>query len=139
MSESALIRRIGFTASHRYWVAEWSADRNREVFGSTTDLHAHDFRVEVEVVGTLDPVTGLLLDLGELDDTLERRVVEPLHGKNLNEVVGEIASGSAQPSTEFLARWIWEQISSEVPPPLQVVRVRVEESRDLFSEFRSRA
>ncbi len=137
MGESALIRTLGFTASHRYWVDSWSAERNREVFGDTTDLHDHDFRVEVEVVGPPDPTTGLIVDLGVLDRILALRIREPLHGKNLNEALDEVAGGRVQPSTEFLARWIWRQVSSEIPPPIRVARVRVEEGPDLSSEFRS--
>jgi 6-pyruvoyltetrahydropterin/6-carboxytetrahydropterin synthase len=137
MGEFALIRTLGFKASHRYWVEGWSAERNREVFGDTTELHDHDFRVEVEVVGPPDPTTGLIVDLGALDRVLARRVREPLHGATLNEVLDEVATGSAQPSTEFLARWIWRQINAEIVPPLRVARVRVEEDPSLFSEYRS--
>jgi 6-pyruvoyltetrahydropterin/6-carboxytetrahydropterin synthase len=137
MGESALIRSLGFKASHRYWVDTWSAERNREVFGDTTELHDHDFRVEVEVVGPPDPTTGLVVDLGALDRVLALRVREPLHGKNLNEVLDEVAGGAAQPSTEFIARWIWDQVSPDVTPPLRLTRVRVEEDRDLCAEFRS--
>ena len=70
MGESALIRRVSFPAVHRYWVAAWSPERNREVFGATTESHAHTFQVEVEVVGPPDPVTGLVLDLSQLDDQI---------------------------------------------------------------------
>jgi 6-pyruvoyltetrahydropterin/6-carboxytetrahydropterin synthase len=137
MGESALIRRVSFPAVHRYWVAAWSPERNREVFGATTESHAHTFQVEVEVVGPPDPVTGLILNLAQLDEILERRVVAPLSGRDLNEQIPEVAAERVQPSTEFLARWIWERVSEELGAPLRVSRVRVAESPDLSSEFRS--
>lgn len=137
MGETALIRRVSFPASHRYWVEEWSPERNREAFGATTETHDHTFEVEVEVVGPPEPVTGMVVDLGRVDDALERLVVTPLSGRDLNEAIPEVAARRVQPSTEFLARWVWERLSGELAAPLRVSRVRVTESPDLSSEFRS--
>ena len=73
---SSLTRRVTFAAAHRYRIAEWSDERNAAVFGACArpNFHGHSYVCDVTVSGAIDPVTGFIVDLGVLDDVLQREV-----------------------------------------------------------------
>ncbi len=134
MTAARLIRRIRFHAAHRYRRAEWSEAENRIAFGAQADAHEHDWVVEVHVAGPVDARTGWAVDLGALDETLAALTVG-WDGGDLNAVVPPVADGSMTPSTENLARWLFEQLVDGVREPARVVEVRVFESPDLGSVY----
>ena len=129
----ALIRTIRFRATHHYSVKDWDEVRNRHAFGALVDPHPHDYVVTVEVEGEPDPITGFVVDLPFLDALLEE-AVGPLRGADLNQAIPEVAQGRAQPSTEFLARWIWDRLEPGMSGSARLRRVRVAESAELAGE-----
>lgn len=72
-------------------------------------LHGHSYRVRVFVRGEVDPHLGWFMDLGELRDRLEPIRLRLDH-YYLNEV-----EGLENPTSEHLARWIWERVSPTLP------------------------
>jgi 6-pyruvoyltetrahydropterin/6-carboxytetrahydropterin synthase len=89
-------------------------------------LHGHSFRVEVTVEGEVDPKTGWFIDYGVI---LEQ--VEPLRAKldhyHLNEV-----PGLENPTSEHLARWIWERLRPALP---SLAKVTVHETCEARCEY----
>jgi 6-pyruvoyltetrahydropterin/6-carboxytetrahydropterin synthase len=75
MSVAQLIRRVRFAAAHRYRKPEWTEEKNVEVFGlcARPNYHGHNYACSVTVEGTIDPVTGMVIDLERLDRVLESR------------------------------------------------------------------
>ena len=74
-------------------------------FGAASEeIHGHSFRAEVSVRGTPDPVTGMVLDLGLLERSMEE-VRNTLDHKLLNKVA-ELGI----PTLENLSRFIWERV-----------------------------
>ena len=130
-----LHRVVRFRATHAYHRPDWTAAANAEAFGALRAPHSHDFRVEVVVTGTPDPVDGFLLYLPALDDLLERLILAPLDGQHLNDVVEVFRAGRLQPSTEALAQWLGERVGGALPPSLGLVRLTVWESDALGSSF----
>ena len=135
MSPSSLIRTLRFDAVHHYRRSDWSDEENRRRFGAYMKPHKHEFTVDVQVGGHPDEETGFLVDLEALD-VLLGRVVGCLRGKDLNTVIPEVREGSMLPSTEALARWLFEALADEIPPPSRLERVRVAEGDTLASEYR---
>ena len=129
-----LLRTLRFRAEHHYGHADWTAERNREAFGGQVRSHAHDWNVTVTVVGPPDEATGFVVDLRTLDRAL-RDVVGPLDGADLNEVIPEVRCGDMQPSTENLARWLFERLEPRIVGGARLERVRVAEGPDLAGEF----
>lgn len=134
MHQARLIRTVAFRASHHYWRREWSEEENRRVFGPQTRPHAHDWRVEAHVVGPVDESTGWAADLAALDAELAG-VTAGWDGGDLNALVPPISSGALMPSTENMARWIFEQLQGRIPGPAVLVEVRVFESPDLGAVY----
>jgi 6-pyruvoyltetrahydropterin/6-carboxytetrahydropterin synthase len=72
-------------------------------------LHGHSFRVEVTVAGEVDPARGYLVDYGEI-----KRACEPLRRRLDHYYLNEI-EGLENPTSENLARWIWERLKPGLP------------------------
>ena len=74
-------------------------------FGDASEeIHGHSFRTEVTVRGTPDPETGMVLDLGVLEQRMAD-VQKMLDHKFLNRIE---ALGS--PTLENLSRFIFERV-----------------------------
>ena len=133
-----LERRYRFSASHVYRRPEWDEEANRRAFGKCANLpgHGHNYRLYVTVAGEVDPLTGFLVDLGELDGVVDREVVQALDHQHLNSAVEEF--GTKIPSSENLVAWIRDRIKAALPPGVVLVKVRVAEDEDLAAEWHER-
>ena len=128
-----LTRSARFAAAHRYYRADWSAERNRETFGPNVDLHGHNYLVEVTVVGRVDPETGMSVDLSLVDSALATHVTNGLGQRDLSEGVKDLEGKI--PTTENLALLVWQRLSIAFADRVQLKRVRVYESPDLFVDY----
>lgn len=135
MAIAYLTRKVRFSAGHRYHRPDWDEERNREVFGTSRNRHGHNYLVEVVVRGEVDPATGFIVDLGELDEVVAA-VVEPLDQRDLTDAVDAFRPGARIPSTEGLAVWFWERLSPAIPGSAELDAVRVHEAEDLVAEYR---
>ena len=107
MSDTVRITRtVRFSAAHRYHSDRLSDEENRRVFGKCNRPHGHghDYRVDVGVVGPVDPVTGMVMNLADLDAVLKEHVVEPLDHGFLNYDVEHFAS--VVPTCENIALYV---------------------------------
>ena len=136
MSRASLTRAVRFAAGHRYHRPEWSEEENRRAFGKCANApgHGHNYRCEITVEGSVDPRTGTVVDLGELDRILEEEVTGPMDHAFLNDLP-EFADGDRIPTTEELARVVWSRLEPRLPDGCELVRVRVREDRDLWSDY----
>ena len=129
----SLTRRYRFVASHRLHRPEFSEAENARVYGKCSNPygHGHNYQLEVTVSGPVDPATGMIANLGELDPFVELQVVEPFDHKYLNEEVAEFAENV--PTAENICREIYRRLKSF--PAARVERVRVEETSKNSFEF----
>jgi 6-pyruvoyltetrahydropterin/6-carboxytetrahydropterin synthase len=81
-----LTRRYQFSASHRLESAAYDAEGNRAVFGKCNNPygHGHNYTVEVTLSGQVDPVTGMVCNLSDLDDFARTHLLERFDHTNLN-------------------------------------------------------
>jgi 6-pyruvoyltetrahydropterin/6-carboxytetrahydropterin synthase len=87
--------------------------------------------LEVTVAGEPDPATGMVLDLKELKDILQREVAERMDHRHLNYEVPELAGQI--PTCENIAAVIWRLIEPKITKG-KLDRVRLYESPDLFAD-----
>ncbi|MFA5970841.1 MAG: 6-carboxytetrahydropterin synthase [Lentimicrobiaceae bacterium] len=106
-----ITRRERFNAAHRLFKAEYSDEKNLQVFGkcSNPNWHGHNYTLFVTVKGDVNPDTGFLVNLKDLSDIIEQRVLEKLDHRNINLEV-DFMSGKLA-STENLAIAIWNELS----------------------------
>ncbi|HUE77088.1 MAG TPA: 6-carboxytetrahydropterin synthase [Longimicrobiales bacterium] len=137
MGTAYLTRRVAFAAAHRYYRDDWSAERNRAVFGACANEHGHghNYAMEATVEGMIDPETGFVVDLGSLDDVLRREIVVPLDHHHLNHDVPAFGPGGLIPTTENILAWAWPRIAERLPPGVRLHRLRLHEDHALFADY----
>ena len=81
-----LTRRYRFSAGHRLHNDSLSQEENRRVYGKCNNPngHGHNYLLEVTIAGSIDPATGMIFDLVELDGIVNERVLDKFDHKNLN-------------------------------------------------------
>ena len=123
--------KIEFSASHVYNNPDLSPEENRRIFGKCNNPlgHGHNYSLEVTVAGEPDPVTGMVLDLKELKEILEREIMQRMDHRHLNHEVAELAGQI--PTCENIARVIWNLLEPRIAKG-KLHRIRLYESADLF-------
>jgi len=102
-----LTRRYLFSASHRLHNSDMSAEENRTTYGKCNNPHGHghNYALEVTVSGQVDSSTGMICNLVDLDQFVEREVLSRYDLENLN-TLKEFAQ--IVPTTENLCIRIFE-------------------------------
>jgi 6-pyruvoyltetrahydropterin/6-carboxytetrahydropterin synthase len=126
-------RRYRFAASHRLHSASLSEQENSRVFGKCNNPfgHGHNYVAEIYVSGNVDPATGMIVNLADLDAFVEREVIEPFDHKSLNKDVA--AFGDAVPTTENVCIEIFQRLKRF--PSAKLERVRIEETGNNSFEY----
>jgi 6-pyruvoyltetrahydropterin/6-carboxytetrahydropterin synthase len=119
-------RRYRFSASHRLHSAHLTEQENCRVFGKCNNPygHGHNYVVEVTVSGDVDPATGMIANLADLDSFVQRHMLDEFDLKSLNEDVP--AFRDTVPTTENLCIEIFRRLKSF--PSATLERIRVEET-----------
>lgn len=78
-------------------------------------VHGHSFRVEIHVRGPLHPQLGWVMDFADVKDAFEP-LFRQLDHHYLNDV-----PGLENPTSEHLARWIWQRLQPVLPQLSAVV------------------
>lgn len=131
-----ITRRERFNAAHRLYRADYSDEKNNEVFGkcSNPNWHGHNYELFVTVTGKINEQTGFLVNLKTLSKLIKNNVVEKLDHKNINLEVDFMRGKLA--STENLAVGIWNELEQGVKElGAELHCVKVVESENNFVEF----
>jgi 6-pyruvoyltetrahydropterin/6-carboxytetrahydropterin synthase len=131
--EIQLGRRYRFAASHRLHSERLSAEENSRVYGKCNNPygHGHNYVVEISVSGPVDPATGMIANLADLDGFVEREVIEAFDHRSLNQEVA--AFREKVPTTENVCIEIYERLKHF--PKAKLERVRIEETANNAFEY----
>lgn len=135
MSQEVLLtRRAEFSAAHFYYNPALSAEENERLFGKCANRqgHGHNYTLEVTVAGTPDPRTGMVVDLKELKEILQREVLDLFDHRSLNHEVPLFRDRI--PTTENIAVAIWGLLAPQIRKG-RLHRVRLYETPDLFVDY----
>ena len=126
-------RRYTLSASHRLHSGELSAEENRTAYGKCNNPHGHGHNYIVEVLagGPVDAETGMVIDLGALDEVVRTRVLLRFDHTNLNL---DPLFENRVPTTENLCKAIFELLHGAFEPAA-LEQVRVEETENNFFEY----
>jgi len=131
-----LTRKAEFSASHVCASSSLSDQENRALYGlaANPNGHGHNYVLEVTVEGDTDPLTGMVFDLRELKEILNREVVEPMDHRFLNREVPPF--DQVVPTTENLATEIWKRLQPPIDRPgVKLRNVRLYETLDLYVDY----
>ena len=129
-----ITRKAEFSASHRLANPAWPEERNRAVYGDEAQTHGHNYVVEVTVAGEADPDHGMIMDLKDLKDIVNREIVEPWDHRHLNHEAPPF--DRIPPTAENMAAEIWRRLAPELDGPgRRLHAVRLYETPDLYVDF----
>ncbi|MGZ4821741.1 MAG: 6-carboxytetrahydropterin synthase [Terriglobales bacterium] len=121
-----LTRRYWFSASHRLHSDDMSEEENRATYGKCNNPfgHGHNYAMEVTVSGSVDPGTGMVCNLADLDGFVARAILSRYEHANLN----TLPEFSARvPTTENLCIEIYEILQRGFPYA-HLEKVRMDET-----------
>lgn len=126
-------RRYRFAASHRLHNPSLSEEENYRLYGKCNNPygHGHNYVLEILISGKIDPATGMVANLVDLDSFVAREVLEPFDHKSLNEDV--VAFRGTVPTTENLCIEIFRRLKPF--PKAQLERVRIQETSNNSFEY----
>lgn len=132
-----LTRRYRFSASHRLHAPCLSEHENAELYGKCNNPfgHGHNYAIEVQIAGPVDPRTGLVVDGLRMDQLVHRVVIDAFDHRNLNADVAEFRE--SVPTSENLAVEAGRRLQSAwreefgSAPVLEKIRIH-ETARNIF-------
>lgn len=115
MPQVVVTRRAHFNAAHRLSNPDWSDAENVRVFGpcANQNFHGHNYNLDVSVIGDVDPVTGYVIDIKQLKDIIEERVLSRFDHHNLNLDVPEFRG--LNPTAENIVMVCWRLLEPAIP------------------------
>ena len=131
-----ITRRECFCAVHVLRNENWSDKKNLEVFGkcANTNWHGHNFELFVTIKGELNSDTGFVLNLKDLSNLIDDKIIQKLDHKNINLDVDFMKGKMA--STEVLAMSIWEELASDIQTMGGILHcVKLQETENNFVEY----
>jgi 6-pyruvoyltetrahydropterin/6-carboxytetrahydropterin synthase len=115
MPQVVVTRRAHFNAAHRLFNPAWSEAENARVFGPCANPHGHghNYNLDVSVIGEPDPATGYVLDIKQLKDIIEERVLSRFDHRHLNLDVPEFRD--LVPTAENIVLVCWRLLAPAIP------------------------
>ncbi len=98
----------------------------KEEQGENKNYFGHNYFLEVKVEGEINPATGIILNIKELDEIIKSVIVNRLDKKLLNQVLDKYDRGA--PTSENLAVWIANELKTALPDVTRLSGVRLEET-----------
>ena len=93
----------------------------------------HDYLVEMTVGGKIDPKTGMVINIKDVDAALKVHVVGPLHGRLLDEGVPVLCG--LVPTPENIVAALWPRCASALPASSRLTRLTLWPSALLKAEL----
>ncbi|MBE9237189.1 6-carboxytetrahydropterin synthase [Anabaena aphanizomenioides LEGE 00250] len=103
-----------FSAAHRLAHPDLSLEENTNIYGKCARVngHGHNYHLEVTVKGQIDPRTGMIVDLGALNQVIKDYIVEPFDHTFLNKDIPFFAK--VVPTAENIALYISNTLRSPI-------------------------
>ncbi len=83
---TSISKQYSFDSAHKLDLPKCTVAENHAMFGKCNRLHGHTYTLTVEVGGTVDPDTGMILNYFDLDAFMKPYVDDKLDHRYLNEV-----------------------------------------------------
>jgi 6-pyruvoyltetrahydropterin/6-carboxytetrahydropterin synthase len=103
-----------FSSAHRLAHPDLSLAKNTEIYGKCARVngHGHNYQLEVTIKGEIDSSTGMVIDLGALNQIITDYVIEPFDHTFLNKDVAFF--NQVVPTAENIALYIGNTLRSPI-------------------------
>lgn len=131
-----LTRRERFNSAHRLFNTNYSDAKNFDFYGkcANPNWHGHNYELFITVKGTVDPETGLVINLKELSQIINTSIIDKLDHKNLNIEVDFLKNTIV--STENIIMAIWNVLEAELKhTKARLHKLKLVETENNFAEY----
>ena len=130
-----IIRKMHFSASHRLHCKALSDEENLKVYGICNNPHGHghNYEIEVTICGEPDSITGMIIDLKELKDIVQKEIISKVDHKYLNDDVTFFQD--IVPTAENICIIFWNILKDKIPYG-ELFEVKVYETPNNFAYYR---
>ena len=130
----AVFRKEHFNAAHKLFCADWTDEKNKQVFGacSNPNFHGHNYELIVQVVGVPDPITGFVINTKDLSAIVDEEVKSRFDHKNLN--LDTELFKNLNPSAENIAIVIYNLLRPRISELLEL-KIRLYETERNFVDY----
>ena len=121
-----LTRVYTLSAAHRLSSPFLSDEENDELYGKCgrSSGHGHNYTLKLTLSGTVDPASGMLVDIRDIDEVVNRYIIEPLDHKNLNVELNNLPVLSS----ETLIAELWKRLAPHIKN-ITLYKIELEETR----------
>lgn len=128
-------RREVFSASHRLYNNDLTADENVLLYDKCSNPygHGHNFILEVVVCGEVDIRTGYVIDLKILKKIVKEKIIEKVDHRSLNHEVDFLTG--INPTAENICIAIWNQLKDAIPSG-KLHSVKLYETENNYVEYK---
>lgn len=128
----SLTKTYRFSAGHRLFIKSLSDEENFKIFDTCSNLngHGHDYAIQVKLYGEIDPETGMIYSLQELDNIMSP-VIDELDHKRLDIEIPYFEND--QPTGENIAKYIWNKIKPSLNDKL--IHIKLSETSRSYFEY----
>ncbi|MCD6459273.1 6-carboxytetrahydropterin synthase [bacterium] len=127
-----ITKTVCFSCSHRLYVKDWDDQKNFEVFGQCSRLHGHNYVLKVSLKGNPDPVTGMIINLTDLNKIIKHEIIKWIDHKNISEQVDVFQTKT--PTVENLCIAFWDRLQKALPPNC-LYKIALNETENNMAEY----
>lgn len=131
-----MTRKVTFSSGHRYWFDHLSKEENQKLFGEWASPfnHGHNYVLDVEVKGSVDPVTGMVVNIKDIDAILKKKLLPRFQNRSINDEIDYFKTQTS--CVENILRYLWvEIIEAGLPPEASLTHLKLEETPLFYGEY----
>ena len=125
-----------FNAAHKLWNPDWTAEKNKEIFGkcANENWHGHNYEIHVTVKGEMQKETGFIFNAKKLSIIINEYVCDKIDHQNLNIDVDFMQNQFS--TAENLTVNIWKQLQPVLKAEgVQLHCVKLMETPRIYAEY----
>jgi 6-pyruvoyltetrahydropterin/6-carboxytetrahydropterin synthase len=130
-----ITHREEFSASHRLHSSRWSKAKNRRIYGPCNNLHGHNYAVHVTVRGTVDPESGMVMNLTDLMSAMQRLLIDRVDHRSLDADVPFLHGKVTTAENVAVAFWAELEPAIRKYQGCRLHRIRLYESQNNYADY----
>ncbi|MDX9753013.1 MAG: 6-carboxytetrahydropterin synthase [bacterium] len=129
-----LTRRASFCAAHRLYSPHLTEEENQQIFRQCGNPHGHghNYKLEVTIQGPVDPKTGMVMNLEDLDLLIDQEIIDQVDHRHLNHDVPFLAG--VIPTIENMVIAFWRLLDQKLPNGM-LKTIRLWESENSYVTY----
>ena len=120
-------REYKFEMSHALFRKNVDDPEDRSTYYLDVNPHGHNWTLKIEIAGSLDPDSEMILDLTDLDKLVKEKIINQYDHKDF-----DIFSFGKVPTLENLTVAMWQRLRPSLP---LLVGIRLEEEPTIYSHY----